>query len=362
MNYNSIEEIFSAGITNMTCLINNTKYDDNSYTISDISGFTYKGSEITSINVNGNSYIKFNSNKLCVNNCDGAMYYLYTEEGTLYNKYKFFKIRFSGYSRYSYTSNAYKETYDVIIWDNGSISLHMIDIPTQDNTGTYSLDDVSYTVSTSSPDVTFTWDGSTFSVSNSMIDLSLNYYIIYKSSTKSYYSTDETGNLIYIDNPSSELTSEYFLNYGTNKLPEYSKLQDLAKNSNNLIIFCYNENIDTINSLVVDTTYPLPIIATYEINIPNGKEISKLQILSASDSLLFYFENDDGYFYYDDNNNFIRSDENNVSEGMSANKINNMDATLLYLDSIDSIRVYCIFRSLDETAGRIAVKFIDKEV
>ena len=43
MNYNSIEEILSAGTSNMTVIRNNTKQDDGTDTITGVSWFTFNG-------------------------------------------------------------------------------------------------------------------------------------------------------------------------------------------------------------------------------------------------------------------------------------------------------------------------------
>ena len=132
MNYNSIEEILSAGTTNMTVIRNNTKQDNGTDSLTGIDWFTFKEVIASTIYVNGNSWIGFGSSSghLKVNHRDGALYSLYREEGTLYNYYKFLKIRWKGYSSYYTTSSLYAIEYDVILWDTGDISLHMISIPT----------------------------------------------------------------------------------------------------------------------------------------------------------------------------------------------------------------------------------------
>ena len=131
MNYNSIQEILSADINNMQVIRNNSKQDDGTDSITGVSWFSYNGNTVSTIYANGNSYIGFGSSNehLKVNRLDSAMWYLYREEGTLYNYYKFLKIRWDGYTSYYQTSASYRITYDVILWDTGDISLHMVTIP-----------------------------------------------------------------------------------------------------------------------------------------------------------------------------------------------------------------------------------------
>lgn len=217
MNYNSIDEILSSGITNMTVLRNNSKQDDGNDTITGVSWFTYNGTVANSIYASGNSFIGFGSTSehLKVNRIDGALYSLYREEGTLYDHYKFLKIRWKGYSKYSSTSSSYLLEYDVILWDTGDISLHMINIPTSNNTGTYSLTantTYNYSVSTSNLDITFKKTDSGFEVVNGIIELELPYNKRYLIRSGSNYYTINNDALEQIE--ISELTSEVFLNMG----------------------------------------------------------------------------------------------------------------------------------------------------
>ena len=106
-NYTSIENIFNVNVDVLTCLVNNVAYDDNSYTITSIPNWI-KFNNITpaSIQANGNSWIGFNGSTehIKFNRKDAKMYYLWTEEGLLYNYYKFYRIRWKGYSIYSNVS------------------------------------------------------------------------------------------------------------------------------------------------------------------------------------------------------------------------------------------------------------------
>ncbi|WP_415967925.1 hypothetical protein [Emergencia timonensis] len=160
INYNTVQEIIDAGITNMECLRNNSSQDDGTDTILGADWLTYNGNVCANIYVSGNSWVGLGTSTehLKVNRRDTKMWYLYREEGTLYGQFNFIKMRWGGYSYYNQTSDSYKLTYDVVLFSNGVIMLHMIDIPTSSNDGAYSLTSdavYNYTVSLEQPDVTF---------------------------------------------------------------------------------------------------------------------------------------------------------------------------------------------------------------
>lgn len=92
-----------------------------------------------------------NSEQLRVNRRDGAVWYEYSETGTISGK-RFYKFRWRGYSYYSSTSDAYLEQFDVYLFDDGRIYLDFFQVPTQLCDGTKQLicgnETVSYSVST----------------------------------------------------------------------------------------------------------------------------------------------------------------------------------------------------------------------
>lgn len=87
-DYNSIEEIFAAGIDNMEVLINNISYDDNVFTASGADWLKFNNVTVANVYVSGNTFFGFgtNSEHLKVNRRDTKMWYLYrdltSEEGT----------------------------------------------------------------------------------------------------------------------------------------------------------------------------------------------------------------------------------------------------------------------------------------
>lgn len=232
-NYDSVQAIIDAGITNAECLRNNVAQDDGTDTIQGANWFSFKGVTCVNLYANGNSWIGFGSSTehLKVNRRDAKMWYLYREEGTLYNYYNFIKIRWSGYSRYNYTTEPYKLTYDVIIFDNGTIMLHMIDIPTSNNDGTYALVATStytYIVSSTQPDVTFyNTDVGVYDLAYEVAKVLEPYdrkYLI-RSDGALYTVTD--GTLAALEQ--TALNSELFATYGFDDLPFGELLQPLSK-------------------------------------------------------------------------------------------------------------------------------------
>lgn len=85
------------------------------------------------IYAHGDSYwgIGSDATHLKVDNRDIRMRSLYREEGTLYSYYRFLKIRWEGWSHYNASGSDYQLKYDLLFWDTGDISLHMISVTVQ---------------------------------------------------------------------------------------------------------------------------------------------------------------------------------------------------------------------------------------
>ena len=149
-NYETIEELV-AGVVNATKLVDNTKYDENSYTISGLPEFVkYKGVSVSTIYANGNSWIGFDaeSEHFKFNRRDAAMYNLWTEEGTLLDTYSFFRVRWGGVCKYNSYGDPYFQTFDLIIFDTGDVMFYAVDIPTSYYDGTFAFADVEYNAPT----------------------------------------------------------------------------------------------------------------------------------------------------------------------------------------------------------------------
>lgn len=358
MNYNSIRKILSAGTTNMIVVRNNSKQDDGTDTITCPSWCTYNGSAISTIYVNGNSWIGFGSatEHLRVNRRDGAMWSLYTEEGTLYDYYKFLKIRFRGYSAYNTTSSSYAIVYDVILWDTGDISLHMVTIPTSKNNGTYSLTAGSiytYTVNTSNPDITFTKTNTGFSVSNTIINLENppeKRFLIRSGST--YYTII---NNALAEIPNTYISSDRFLAYGIKTIPRISLIQNLQ---NPEILYWTDKESGTISNLVISGTPPMPQLLYYESqSIPDGSYINAMEASCSDDVLLNITFNGGTTWYY--HNGEIWQEALTTSNGMNSVALKNITpaAWSEICTNSTAYQVRCILPSVESYVNILRVGY-----
>ena len=360
MNYDSIEEILAAGITNMTVLRNNVKQDDGTDILTGVNWFTFNDTVASTIYASGNSWLGFGSSSehLKVNRIDGALYSLYREEGTLYNHYKFLKIRWKGYSHYNYTTSAYAVEYDVILWDTGDISLHMISIPTSYNTGTYSLvanTTYNYSVSTDNPDVTFTKTDSGFAVSNTLISLSIPFEERYLFRLGSTLYTVTDGVLSGLSDTS--LTANTFLTHGIQTLTP-----DILALVNGKEILYWRETTDfgIPTGIAIYGVPPLP--QEIAVFIPNTsiKSIAKLEAI-CSDDAVFAISTDGGNtkMYYDTANNTWNTINSNFSEvGMSLSVLCGIDATgWSQFTGSASVMVCALLPTIDSYFSKLAVKY-----
>ena len=358
MNYNSVDEIFAAGTTNMTVLRNNSKQDDGTDSITGVDWFTFNDKIASTIYASGNSFIGFGSSSehLKVNRRDGAMYYLYREEGTLYDYYKFLKIRWSGYSAYIQTSSSYAITYDVILWDTGDISLHMISIPMYSNNGTYSLvasSTYSYTVSSSSPDVTFKKADTGFIVSNNIIELPLPFNKRYLVRSGSTYYTVANNTLSEIS--VSNLTSEVFLTSGVEELPDINLLLNLTNPE--ILYWVDKEYGIPTTGLVVHGTPSVPQLFPYEAKtVPENTVITKAEVYNAINVLVTVtFDGGATWMYYDMENNTwttVSSD----TDGMTDVTIKNLTPEQWAAAPLTTTYQFrCALMSLESRAGSIYV-------
>lgn len=276
INYHSIEQIIQIGSSMSETLINNVGYDDNVYTATGCNWFNFNGTVSSNIYISGNTWFGFgnSSEHLRVNRRDAKMWYLYREEGTLYNYYHFLKFRWDGYSAYSQTSGSYKLTYDVILFNTGDICLHMVKIPISNYDGnfilTYGSNSLTYTKPTmDNPYVTFykQEDGS-YIAKNELINLQMPYdkkYLIYDDVTKKYYNiVNDALNELNIE----EITSDIFKTYGNDIVPLSNLLITLQKPK----ILYWQDSDDDLPLLKANiTAVPLPqTIITTDIDISDS--------------------------------------------------------------------------------------------
>lgn len=262
MDYNSVQDIIDAGTENMTVIRNNSKNDEGTDSITGVDWFSFNGTVASTIYASGNSWFGFgaSSEQLKVNRRDAASWYIYREEGTLFSHYQFLKIRWVGYSHYGSTDNPYRLEYDVILWSTGQISLHMIAIPTSYNTGTYTLSNVSYSVNTSNPDVTFTIEDGEIIVENKLIDIQPPFDKKFLVRDENALYTIVESKLEVLEVSIEELCATTFIEYGIDILPSWELLQNLT---NPQILYWY-DSVDYTPKLIANikaTPFPQTIIS-----------------------------------------------------------------------------------------------------
>lgn len=133
----------------MTAVVNNTKHDDDVVSVTGIDWFTYAGKTASTIYVSGNNFIGFgrNAEQLKICRSDGAVYYIYRQEGTLTSGKRFLKIRVEGYTHFSYTSSLYALKYEVFLIEGQTLFINVVDISTNNgNTVTSSITDGKTTI------------------------------------------------------------------------------------------------------------------------------------------------------------------------------------------------------------------------
>lgn len=134
----------------MTAVVNNKKHDDDVVSVAGVDWFTYAGKTASTIYVSGNNFIGFgqNSEQLKIWRRDGAIYYVYRQEGTLTSGKRFLKIRVEGTVIYSDASSTYALKYEVFLIEGQTLFINVVQRPTSSSyTGTSSITDGKITTS-----------------------------------------------------------------------------------------------------------------------------------------------------------------------------------------------------------------------
>lgn len=130
--------------TGMTAIVSNTKHDDDVVSVTGVDWFTYAGKTASTIYVSGNNFIGFGQNAEQLKICrrDGAIYYVYRQEGTLTSGKRFLKIRVEGYTDYASVSASYALKYEVFLIEGQTLFVNVVQRPTNSGyTGTSSITD-----------------------------------------------------------------------------------------------------------------------------------------------------------------------------------------------------------------------------
>lgn len=327
--YNSVEDLFDEQSQELTCLVNNSSYDDDSYTITSVpSWIKLNNIAATSIQVNGNSWIGFNGSTehIKFNRRDTKMYFLWTEEGLLYNHYRFYRIRWRGYSQYNSTSLSNLQVWEVIFFDTGDICIHAISIPTKNYDGSNAIvasATYSYTkLTTDSPYVTFYSqddNNSVFTIDQNMINLLPPFdrkYLI-RSGSDLYTITDGTLSKL----SDTEVTSDVFRNNGVDDIPDGLLLLSLVDPE--VLYWMDSTNYDIDKFQAIETATP-PVQTLYsqdyDITDPTIKGIESVNAV-ADTGILFSVSFDSGISWKIWNSTeWITLSE--IDKGMTADALN----------------------------------------
>lgn len=291
VNYNSIDEIV-AGVANATQLVNNTKYDENSYTISGIPDFVkYKGALVSTIYANGNSWIGFDaeSEHFKFNMRDAAMYNLWTEEGTLLDTYRFFRVRWGGVCKYDAYGDPYFQTFDLLIFDTGDVMFYAVDIPTQYYDGVNSFADVEYTAPTAdSRYVTFyAQAGGTYRTVYAPIKFVSEVKYLVRDGRTIYTVTDGTLSVV-----EGDLTADLFISSGVDTIPDGALLLPLY--APEVLCWTDGEELPRITATVQGVPTGTHEIISDNINIGDSSIHGVSSIVAVASSGAKFFLSFDG--------------------------------------------------------------------
>lgn len=358
-NYESIASLLEAGTTNMEVIRDNNPNDDNVDSITGVDWFTFNNKVVSTVYVSGNTYFGFgeNSEHLKVDRRDAKVYYIWREEGEVHN-HKFLKIRWKGYSYYSQTSSNYLLEYDVVMFDDMSILLHMVNIPTSSNDGTYSLTNsagtITYTVTTDNPNVTFVYNTSTnsYSAVNNIQEFYDKKYLI--ESAGVYYNVVE-GALNVL--PISILSASVFEQYGLDEIPSGELLVSLTSPS----ILYWQDSSDPVPSLTANVTAtPVPqIIISDEIVVLHNsiKGIASTTCNYTGNPLVAISFDGKATWKYINGTDWITASSD--IEGMAMNVLSTIttEQWASQIEGITSMFIKVILSALEDSVTTVIVNF-----
>lgn len=233
----------------MEVLVNNTKKDDDTITVQGVDWFRYNGFSANSLYVSGNHWIGIGSSTEHLKVCrrDGAMYYLYRQEGMIYGYYRFLKIRWEGYTQYNSTDVSRKLIYELFLIDTGDMFLNVIQTPTNSSyIGTSSLTCGSNTYSLdipvgSAPMICFDHQDATGSAwavryDKMIIDPPFVRKYLVQDGAGAYYTV--TGGVLQALE-TTELTAQDMLTHGLDAAPSY----DLISSLEALAVLCWQDTV-----------------------------------------------------------------------------------------------------------------------
>lgn len=358
-NYESVASLLEAGIDNMEVIRDNNPNDSGTDSVTGIDWFTFNNKIVSTVYVSGDTWFGFgeNSEHLKVDRRDAKVYSIWREEGKVHG-HKFLKIRWRGYSYYSSTSSSYLLEYDVVMFDDMNILLHMVNIPTSYNDGTYSLTNsagtITYTVTTESPNVTFVHTTSTnaYIVVNNIQEFYDKKYLI--ESAGVYYNVVEG---ILNTLPISILSASAFEQYGLDEAPSGELLISLTSPS----ILYWQDSSDPVPSLTAKVTaLPVPqIIISDEIVVLHNsiKGIASTTCTYTGNPLVAVsFDGKNTWKYISETDWIIASNE---TEGMTMDVLSEIttEQWASQIEGITSMFIKVILFTLEDSVTTVIVNF-----
>ena len=323
-DYDSVQAIIDAGTTKMTCLVNNVGYDDNYYTISNPpSWLKYNGVIPTAIYASGNSWFGIGSTTehIKFNRRDTKMWYLWSEEGTLYNYYRFYKLRWRGYAHYS---QSYWLEWELIFFETGDLMIRLVTQPSSYWDGSFNIvasQTYTYTKPTmASPYVSFysqNQDHSVFQIRYELI--SIEYPSRWLIEDEGVFYSIEDGELNPL--PITELTGDNFEEYGKFDVPDGSLLLPLVQPK----LHKWNDGEGGIQPRITTHLTAVPFPQTLDVIVDMSHEtITGIMSVTAqfAGELSVCYSLDDGETYTEEESvmDFLNEDFTAIYEGLSESK------------------------------------------
>lgn len=309
-DYNGMEELM-ASTANLTAIVNGVGHDDDTVTVTGVNWFKYNNTTASSIYVSGNSWFGFGASSEHLRVCrrDAKLWYLWREEGTIYNHYRFLRLKWDGYATYNGSYDSVKLTYEVYLISTGDIFLNITKTPSAGYTGTNALvctgGTKTYTVTGDQKLMeTFTHmaeDGSNFTASVGMINLPMSYsrkYLVSDKNNDIYTVQTVSGvkSLLKLENPGT-INGALFEASGADEIPGGSLLLALTDPS----VLYWQDTQDALPEIRMQATALPPVQTVFSKNIemthPTIKGIESVTA-DADDAALFAVSFDGGTSWY----------------------------------------------------------------
>ena len=318
----------------MTCLLQDSNnYDSGTLAVTGAAFVRFLNNEVSNIYAHGDSYWGFetDTDHLKVDNRDTRMRSLYREEGTLFSYYRFLKIRWEGWSHYNSSGVDYQLKYDLIFWDTGDISLHMVSVPVLCYDGVFEfVADKTYTYTkpkTDAPDITFQYnaESGTFEVKYTPIDLLVPYKMIVQDSAGVLYTLEEQvineetkeSEEVLVPIEETELTALLFKTKGFAKVPGWDLVKALDTPS---ILSWSDSRAFPITALITGTPPPQYIESVADLSDGTVLGIKALNAEYTGDVSVQYSYDGEEFSEQITMADFLTSDLDALYQGLTEDK------------------------------------------